>query len=283
MKTTSNLFVYALCGDNHVDAVNTSLQFLKHFTRQQILVVEARCTAPIQHDQVLSFEIPGRFDNHQASIVLKTNLHRLIAVGTRCCCYLDTDIVAIDSEIDEIFARKNGPVTFAADHSHMRRFSRFAVECSCVRGECDHLREAIRVKFGLDVRDPDWQHWNGGVFLFDSESTDFMDTWHRYVRAVFKDPYWRTRDQGALIATAWKHGLQDQPVLPRAYNYIVDAMRGFGDAERRSLSPSDYRVDESYSLDPGSALPRPHFLHFINRSIGARGWKNWDQVEALLH
>ena len=32
-------------------------------------------------------------------------------------------------------------------------------------GPCDHLREAIAEDFGIAISDPDWQHWNGGVFL----------------------------------------------------------------------------------------------------------------------
>jgi|HubBroStandDraft_6_1064221.scaffolds.fasta_scaffold32024_2 hypothetical protein len=282
MTRQRNLFVYALCGDPHVSFVNMSLRFLKRFTGQDILIVASRCSVPIEHDQVLWIESPPEFDNHQASIMLKTNLHRLVGPRAGGCCYLDTDTVAVDSDIDAIFGMKSGPVTFAADHGQMRRFSRWAVLCGCPRGECDHLREAIRTKFGVEVTDPNWQHWNGGVFLFDSESGDVMDTWHQYTRSIFKDTHWRTRDQGTLIATVWKHGLQNQPVLPRVYNYIVDAMFGVVDARRASLNASDYHVDESYSLKSGSKLPRPHLLHFINKAMGARGWKNWDDVEALL-
>jgi hypothetical protein len=85
-----------------------------------------------------------------------------------------------------------------------------------------------------------------------------------------------------LIATVWKHGLQNQSLLPRTYNYIVDAMRGVADAKRSSLNAADYRIDETYSLEVGAALPRPHFLHFINGSMGTPGWKNWDDAEEAL-
>jgi hypothetical protein len=277
-----NLFVYALCGDRHADLVNTSLRFLKHFTRQDVLVVASRCEPQINHDQVIQLESPAEFDNHQASILLKTNLHRLAGGADRRCCYLDTDVIAVDSEIDGIFDMQHGPVVFAADHGRMRSFSRWAVTCPCVVGDCDHLKERILSKFGVEVTEHNWQHWNGGVFVFDSRSTDFMDTWHQYTRSIFGDAGWKTRDQGTLIATVWKHGLQNQPVLPRAYNYIVDAKRGVADAKRPSLTASDYRVDETYSLTPGSGLPRPHFLHFINGSMGAPGWKNWDDAEEAL-
>jgi hypothetical protein len=277
-----NLFVYALCGEAHGHFVNTSLRFLKHFSRQEILVVASRCAGPINHDQVIRLHVPEEFDNHQASIILKTSLHRLLHKPTQRCCYLDTDIVAVDPQVDSIFDLKRGPVSFATDHVKMRRFSRWAVRCSCVAGECDHLREAILRKFGLEIQDPDWQHWNGGIFLFDSESADFLDTWHRYTRAILADTAWKTRDQGALIATVWRHGLQNQPPLPSLYNHIVDPMFGFQEARRASLRPSDYHVDNRYSLDGASHLPHPHFLHFINESLGARGWKNWDEAENRL-
>jgi hypothetical protein len=277
-----HLFVYSVCGDAHAERVNISLRFLKRFTRQDILVVAARSSAQIHHDQVMRLEPAAEYDNGQASILLKTNLHRLIGDRSGRCCYLDSDIVAVDSEIDAIFNMKSGPVAFAADHSRMRIFSRWAVNCRCVSNECDHLLLAIKSKFGVEISEPNWQHWNGGVFVFDAEATDFMDTWHQYTRSIFSDPHWRTRDQGTLIATVWKLGLQRQAVLPRTYNYIVDAMHRVPDARRPSLSTADYYIDHGYSFDASSELPRPHFLHFINGSMGARGWKNWDDAEALL-
>jgi len=280
--TKRDLFVYAVCGDAHSELVNISLRFLKRFTRKDVLVVVARSSAPIRHDQVIRLESSGRYDDRQTSILMKTGLHRLIGERPGCCCYLDSDVVAVSSEIDSIFDMKTGPVTFAADHTRMRIFSRWAVSCGCASNECDHLRATIESKFGVEIGHPNWQHWNGGVFLFDSESTNFMDMWHEYTQSIFGDPHWRTRDQGTLIAAVWKLGLQHQPVLPRNYNYIVDAMHGVPNPKRPALSSAGYHVDREYSLDPCNGLPRPHFLHFINGSMGARGWKNWDEAEALL-
>jgi hypothetical protein len=48
----------------------------------------------------------------------------------------------------------------------------------------------------------DWQHWNGGVFLFDDSSVEFLSSWHeKTVMRIFDLPNWKTRDQGTLIAT----------------------------------------------------------------------------------
>jgi len=278
----SRLFVYSICGEAHSRLVNLSLRFLKRFTRHDVLVVTARSTSPIDHDQVLRLEAGGEYDDRRASILIKTNLHRLIGDRAGCCCYLDSDVVAVHSQIDAIFKLKSGPVTFAPDHVTMRKFSRWAVNCDCTANECDHLKAAIKSKFDVEIDEPSWQHWNGGVFLFDSESSDFMNTWHDYTRQIFADPAWKTRDQGTLIATVWKHGLQHQPMLPDAYNYIVDPMHGVAARKRPSLQAPDYSVDLSYSLCGGSDLMHPRFLHFINGAMGARGWKNWDDVEALL-
>jgi hypothetical protein len=282
MIQADNAFVYALCGDSQVDLVNTSLRFLKRFTRQDIVVVASRCASPIQHDQVIRREMPGPFDDRQASILLKTNLHRLVGGGFRRCCYLDTDVIAVDGAIDEIFDATAGPVSFAADHSRLRTFSRWAVRCPCLTGDCDHLREAILAKFGIEVSDPDWQIWNGGVFVFDSDSTEFLDTWHQYTRSILADGNWRSRDQGTLVAAVWKQGLQNLPLLARTYNFVVDRMHGVEDAKRPFLRTSEYQVDRSYSLDQASNLLHPRFLHFINGGVGTRGWKNWDDAESRL-
>jgi hypothetical protein len=99
---------------------------------------------------------------------------------------------------------------------------------------------------------------------------------------IFGDPFWKTRDQGTLIATAWKHGLERQPTLDRNFNYIVDPMRGLSDRERKGILPPGYTIDASYSLSGDSGLSRPYFLHMINGAIGASGWKNWDDAASLV-
>ena len=274
-------FVYAVAGDAHIEQVNNSLRFLKKFSRQEIVIVAARYQRTVEHDQVIRVEVPHHFNNHQASILLKTGLHRIVGMAGRTGCYIDSDVFAVHDSVQRIFQRKRGPITFAADHTRLSQFSRFAVRCSCVRGRCDHLREAIAAKFGVVVADPEWQHWNGGVFLFDSESTDFMDAWHAYTSSIFDDPCWRTRDQGTLVAAAWRFGLQRQPTLAPKYNYIVDGMRGLPDQYRAQATPASYQVDETYSLDPSSPRLHPYFLHFIN-ATGRRGWRNWDDAEARL-
>jgi hypothetical protein len=282
MKGRRALFVYAVCGDDHVRLVNTSLRFLKRFTRQDIVVAVSRCSVDVEHDQILRVGMPDSWTDHQTSILMKINLYRLLGQPPRRCCYLDSDVIAVNPTVDTIFRHKRGPVAFAADHVRLRRFSRWAVNCYCESGSCDHLQEAIENKFGVALSEPDWQHWNGGVYLFDSESIEFTDTWDRYTRSAFEDPRWKTRDQGTLVATVWKLGLQNQAVLPGTYNFIVDAMWGVPENLRASLDPTQYHVDMRYSLNAGPGFLRPHFLHLINGSPNARGWQNWDDAEKCL-
>ncbi len=275
-----NAFVYAVTGNAHIQQVNRSLRFLKQFSRQEIVVVASRSDLQIEHDQVILVDFPAELDNHQASILLETGLHRRLDLRGRTWCYLDSDIFAVHEDVQRIFELKHGVVAFAADHSRLSNFSRFAVRCACTGGCCEHLREAIESKFGIVVPDAEWQHWNGGVFVFDAASVPFLETWHEYTRAILGDPYWKTRDQGTLIATVWKFGLQDQITLPRKYNYIVDGMRGLNDDERAAANPFTFRVDESYSLSEGDPS-HPFLLHFIGNA-GQPGWRNWDEAEARL-
>lgn len=282
MSVGTPLFAHVVAGDSQVERVNHSLRFLKQFVRCDIVVVASRCTKPIDHDQVLRPSVDGCFNDHQASILLKTSIHRVLGRLPVRCCYLDTDVIAVSSQAGTIFEQKVGPVAFAVDHARLGAFSRYAVECGCDRGDCNHLRHAIAEKFGIEVSEPNWQHWNGGVFVFDRDSTGFLDTWHNLTRSAFGDPYWKTRDQGTLVATAWRHGLERQPTLDRRYNYIVDPWRHVSDQARVGQSSNAYRIDSTYSLPGNGSPPHPFLLHLINGGVGATGWKNWDDAVAHL-
>ena len=134
--------------------------------------------------------------------------------------------------------------------------------------ESDTLRQRIAEKFGVHVAEPNWQHWNGGVFVFGAESADFLDTWHAYTRAIFDDPAWKTRDQGTLIASVWAHGLENQPVMPLAFNFLADyhhpTMRHLGNLR--------------FSLRPGGPVVEPKLLH-VYHHWGDPQWDVWRAVE----
>jgi hypothetical protein len=136
---------------------------------------------------------------------------------------------------------------------------------------CDHLRQAIRDRFGVAIPEPDWQHWNGGVFLFDRRSAPFLDTWHDWTLAVLDDPGWQPRDQGTLIAAVWHHGLERQGTLPAHFNFLADY-------QNAALS---FDPERGLTLDGGSRWLWPYFVH-VYHQWGDRQWPVWRWLEERL-
>lgn len=502
MTTKSSAFVFVVCGaDEHIHTLNFSLKALKRYSQHPIVVVTdtSRNQLAIEHDNILDQPTPEHYNHHQASIYLKTGLHRWLdpKPGHRYC-YLDTDVVALNGEVNQIFDHYQPPVTFCTDHCKMPTFSPHAVHCDCLQvkgkkatqlqelidryeqqyldnpdfkahtktvnelvrrwqqelsdaigteeafesslafhqakdwwfnlrlthqpgllekrdrliqltdrnrhslpvlafnylfkvlpryrknwrlnqwkdkdghvlidegtnyfafmaekgftynretgtwydeqghrihdelplhllfnnwfaghglkydherdawltldGElycpnvtkmiernsafrwdevgnrwideegnpvfslsCDHLQQQIMATFGVDVQDANWQHWNGGVFLFGNESRAFMDTWHQWSLQVFDDKQWTTRDQGTLIATVWHYGLQDHPVLPVTFNFIADYFH----------PTMQYKGQLTFDIDAGRTGIRPNFIH-IYHHWGDTNWPVWRDVE----
>ena len=137
-------------------------------------------------------------------------------------------------------------------------------------GPCDHLRETIAEDFGVAVATPDWQHWNGGVFLFDRISAPFLDTWHELTLRSFDLPRWKVRDQGTLIAAVWRHGLEDQTTLPIQFNFLADYHKPGLRFDR----------DQGFSFDGRPGFVRPYFVH-VYHHWGDRDWQVWRWLESL--
>jgi hypothetical protein len=116
------------------------------------------------------------------------------------------------------------------------------------------------------------------LYLFDDRSRDFCVAWHQNTLLVFEDTFWRVRDQGTLIATAWQQGLQNHATLPQTVTRIVDRYFGHSPSQRPALGVDDYFVDRGYRL---GVADQPAFLHFINDGVNAHGWANWDEADAL--
>lgn len=136
--------------------------------------------------------------------------------------------------------------------------------------ESDTLRERIKEKFDIEISIPDWQHWNGGVFLFDKSAVPFLECWHNYTMQVFQDTKWKTRDQGTLIATAWKFGLQNHPTLPVEFNFIADYNHPL----------MVYKGDFTFDLSSSKQGIKPKFLH-IYHHWGDTSWALWLDVDVL--
>lgn len=133
---------------------------------------------------------------------------------------------------------------------------------------CNHLKENIESKFSIKIKQSNWQHWNGGVFLFHSGNNTFMQTWHDFTLQIFSDPNWKTRDQGTLVATVWKLGMQNHPTLSKAWNLIID-----------------YNTLGILLKDDGSFIIRgekiyPNLIH-VYHHFGDFSWDLWNKIQTF--
>lgn len=396
MEQKKGVFVFVVCGaKEHIDTIHFSLKALQLFTENEILVVtdSLRNEIEVKHTNIIDIKTPNYFDNHQASIYLKTGLHKFLPQG-KLYCYLDTDVIALSRSVNSIFEQKHDIISFAPDHTRMNRFSPYAVHCGCLIKnqkewneleqllrqynssalqiaddmlpkqemlrkkfefiknnfldliqmgikyvlpwdilqldedtfydkrkrywfnalgnpvlyeypanvikeiernsswrwnalkrrwispsgkdihllECDHLRQKIQQKFGISINHSNWQHWNGGVFLFDDTSHAFMEAWHHKTLAIFEDKTWKTRDQGTLIATAWEFGLQQKKNLSKHFNFIAD----YSNPQLMLSTDKCFISDDAFRTKYS-----PAFIHIFHH-FGAKNWEVWKWVEQIV-
>ncbi|MCB9256453.1 MAG: hypothetical protein H6579_04930 [Chitinophagales bacterium] len=385
-----NIFVFVVCGSKeHLDTLHFSLGKLKRYSQNKIVVLtdKTRNESEINHDDVIHVDTPKELDHHQASIYLKTAIHKFLPLG-QTYCYLDTDVVALNAEVDAIFDEYQEPITFAPDHCKTLDFSPYAVNCGCKERSdknieiferaslkhdrnrkiedakiiekqkklqhyfdvlkndwprkivtalryflapkifnlnedfyfdktqrvwkdsktnenilyevdikkieeesgfkynkwtqkwldkdrkdiwdlhCSHLNEYIQNSFNIKVASPNWQHWNGGVFLFDDKSTDFLNAWHEKTLHAFALKEWKTRDQGTLIASAWQFGLQNHKTLSKKWNFIADF-------NKKGLNFND---EGYFSDDAWKTKYKASFVH-IYHHWGDENWSLWKWVK----
>ena len=268
---SENVFVYVVCGDDeYIKTLHTSLRFLKKYSKNRIVVVTdlSRNNLNIKHKDVINIETPKSYTHHEASIYLKTGVHQFVDLKHNYC-YLDTDVIAVSSQVDNIFSHFQSPISFAPDltvyDTNVARFSPWAMNCNClgfgITQSCHHLTQAIEEKFDLKINN-NWLHWNGGVFLFNRQSTNFMQTWHDLTLDAFNDPYWKTRDQHTLITTIWKMGLQNHTCLPQEFNFIADV----------GNTNLVFDKKEGYALHKSLPKIHPYFLHLYSHDLTKKGW-----------
>ncbi|OJV30832.1 MAG: hypothetical protein BGO32_10080 [Bacteroidetes bacterium 37-13] len=387
----NNIFVFVVCGSKeHIDTLHFSLKALKKFSKNKIIVLtdSMRNEIPIAHDNVIDIKTPEHFNHHQASIYLKTGINKFLPQGN-LYCYLDTDVVALSSRVDDIFSFYIAPISFTSDHCKIDVFSPSAVNCGCKENydkgkaeldsiyekfykinlngrsvlkdidstvlksksnkfvylfhklqyalplkyyylnskykfhkkeqswytnkgqrltfpnsaevvskiedligftydfkkhewfdregnslsvlSCEHLLTYIEKKFAVKISGRNWQHWNGGVFLFDDSSADFLNAWHEKTMLVFQDKEWKTRDQGTLAATVWEFNLQEHPLLPIEYNFLADY----------NNVAIIYENNLSFNLLKQQRTIKPEFIH-IYHNWGDKEWQVWRDVETLV-
>jgi len=383
-----NIFVFVVCGAaEHIDTLHLSLKYLSHFSKNEIIVVTdtSRNEIAINHHHIIDVKVDKKYNHHQASIYLKIGLHKFLPKGNNYC-YLDTDVIALSVDCDNIFNEFAAPITFAPDHCKVRKFSAYAVNCNCTSewkknrdlfnkymesmeritikdpyllqkskelqfhfdnmknstvkkiitavrfflsypifrlnnnfyfdrkartwhltsgeivmyevdvlkiqketglvynkwnqkwydkngddiwlDECNHLTTYIADTFQINVNEKNWQHWNGGVFLFNDKSHDFLDAWFNKTMQIFTLPNWKTRDQGTLIATAWEFGLSKHPTLSKQWNFIADYYNNglMLDAEKGLITDDGFKT--SYT---------PVFMH-VYHNWGKKDWNIWQWI-----
>lgn len=384
---SKNIFIFVVCGaKEHVDTLHFSMYYLKKYSKNEIWVLtdSTRNETPVEHEQIIDIKTPEQFDHHQASIYLKTGIHQFVPKGNNYC-YLDTDIIAVSTDVDLIFKEFITPIIFAPDHCVLDKFSAYAVNCECQekwkrdrdkfnaalikydknisitdprlkesardlqrkfailkqdpkkkiltalrylfsyptfhfnseysfnrnkrvwvnaqkeivmyevktrkieketgfkysrlkqnwlnekgedlwRDQCPHLKEYISEKFGVEVKNAEFQHWNGGVFLFNDSSHEFLSAWFNYTMEVFKDSNWKTRDQGTLIATVWKFDLQNHATLDKKWNLIADYHNPY-------LS---WTQDDKIQLS-AKEFVKANLIH-VYHHFGDENWAFWNQL-----
>lgn len=385
-----NVFVFVVCGSReHIDTLHFSLRYLIAYSRNNIIVLtdKTRNEAPIEYENLIHVDTPKHFNNHQASIYLKTGIHLFLPKGNTYC-YLDTDVIALNRDVDNIFKEYIPPISFAPDHCKTRSFSPYAVNCSCLENykkevkeleavlnkydrnkdlskeqieaqnkliklfnrkkqdklaylwlivkfalspkifhfedfyfnkkiktwfetangnavmfdfarisnlvaknssfrwnklkrmwvnaknenvyllSCDHLNNYIENDLNIKVREANWQHWNGGVFLFNDQSHDFLNAWHQKTMHIFKLKNWKTRDQGTLIATVCEFGLEKHKTLNKKWNFIADYNK----------SELDFKETGEFTDDFWKTSYNANFIH-IYHHWGDESWKLWRWVK----
>ncbi len=393
-----NKFVFVVTGGKeHIEELNFSLKFLRRYSKNEILVIteKSRNEIEIEHDKIIEAKTPVEFNNHQASIYLKTGINKHLENGTNYC-YLDGDIVAINSDVDKVFDHYHSPISFASDHCKINEFSPHAMNCQCVESNakeedsfneklselfgkinltdshikkqteellsifvryrknpikyflrntkyliqrylmpvesfyfnsyrfqkgnkcwynfnneiilfdypyyekklwgtagirfnsvgnfwetkegkkfefkapvCNHLTEYLEKAYKVTIPS-NWQHWNGGVFLFDDSSHDFLNYWHEQTIKEFSNPHTKTRDQGTLALSVWKFGLQNQPTIPQEFNWITEYAN----------NDISWEKSKGYTRDGFRTIFNPKLLH-IYHEWGNKDWSIWQSVALL--
>lgn len=380
-----NVFLFIVCGaKEHIDTLHFSLAYLQRFTQNEIWILtdSSRNEVPINHSHIIDIPTPPSFDHHQASIYLKTGVYQFVPTGN-LYCYLDTDIIAFNSQVDSIFNEYLAPISFAPDHCLLHKFSAYAVNCGCQdrwlkdrekwetaikkfdvphqteqlkekrkkiqdhfeqlkkqplqrfltiskillsypryrlhedafyvkktkswhdkegnlllynvdwrriqketgfqfnifsrkwlnqykediwQDTCHHLGEFIYNKFKIKISNKKFQHWNGGVFLFDDKSHDFLKSWHEKTMEIFNDPSWKTRDQGTLIATIWEKKLENHPTLDKKWNLIADYNNPF----LKWTNADCVQIGHKEWINP-------NFIH-VYHHFGDTHWGFWNEM-----
>jgi len=136
---------------------------------------------------------------------------------------------------------------------------------------CTHLHDEIKKDFNINIIPENWQHPNGGVFLFDEKSTGFLERWHYLTLEIFQKNNWKTRDQGTLAIAFWEYGMCKKRLLPGEFNYIIDYF----------CTPVEYNPNRGFTKDNFKTYSHPIFIHLFHH-FGDQNWAVWKNIESIL-
>ncbi len=390
-NSNKHAFVFVVCGTKeHIRTLNFSLKALKKYTSNEIIVVtdSKRNEELIEHQLIIDTQTPSKFSNHQASIWLKTSLHKILPKD-KVYCYLDSDVIAVSKECNDVFKHYVLPITFAKDDSTVEYFSPYAVNCNCLekfneeteyiksllknifnnkfeidysnvnfrkltcylqevrnnsllllkllillpfsyftplrlhkdlfidfrnkswkinsqytqlipffymkilkrnglkysiiknefiykkdghssKNSCNHLNELLKQIFNIEVP-LHYNHWNGGVFLFDKNSDYFFEQWHKNTIQIFENDKFKIRDQASLLATVFQLNLQKHYTLPLEFNFIAFFYR---------LDIYPHFHNKNIFFCNGKTIT-PKFIHIFH-NFGDENWDVWQRVVEIL-
>jgi hypothetical protein len=202
----------------------------------------------------LKYHLPGEFYKLDSTY----KLHKKDKI------WYKNDNAVVYDKVSSCVEKKSGLIWEPTTEQWLKKDGSNAVDL-----KCNHLHAAVKERFGIDIPSG-WQHWNGGVFLFDDQSHSFLDEWHKSTMKIFVDKKWKTRDQGTLAAIAWKFGLQDHPVLDPHYNFIAD----YYNKHMKYLGNLEFSTAKCVHV-------APYFIH-IYHHFGDTSWQVWRDIISLL-
>ena len=98
-----------------------------------------------------------------------------------------------------------------------------------------------------------------------------MEDWHCMTNEIFKDQYWKTRDQGTLIAAVWKNNLNNHKYLPEIYNFLTN----YKDPTVSAIIKNNIILAHTKNNKI-----TPNFIHVYNEFY-KKGWDIWDCIEKI--
>jgi hypothetical protein len=135
---------------------------------------------------------------------------------------------------------------------------------------CNHLRNYLNDTYKITIP-ANFRHWNGGVFLFNKHSKDFMDYWHKItLEESFKGKIKFYDDQATLVVSAFKFNTYNNKSLPVKFNFIADY----------NITETIWSSELGYTYNNFKSVFEPAFIH-VYHHWGDEEWDIWQSILQL--